>query len=142
MFDQLGIKQTALQQARILNPTNIGLLEATSGRAKFFGATLDPTVRIPVSAAFNVYAFGGFGWLRRNLEFTGVSAQGELLQPGSPAVFGTGGTSGAFDAGAGVNIRPSRLLGRLMFYTEVRVLHGLAINNRTTLVPISAGIRW
>jgi hypothetical protein len=141
MFDQLGIKQTALQQARILNPTNIGLLEANSGRAKYYSTTLDPTFRFPVPGAVSVYVFGGFGWLRRNLEFTGASAQGALLQPGSPVVFGNGGNSGAYDAGAGIDFRP-RKLGGLMFYTEARVLHGLAINNATTLVPISAGIRW
>ncbi len=142
MFDQLGIQAAALQQARLSNPTDIGLLEATSGKAKFYSTTLDPTFRFRVSRAVNVYAFGGFGWFRRNLEFMGTSGQGILLQPGSPAVFGSGGNSGAYDAGAGVNFRLPRALGGLMLYAEARVVHGLAVNNATTLVPISAGIRW
>jgi hypothetical protein len=99
MFDQMGIKQTALQQARVMNPTDIGLLEATSGKAKFYSTTLDPTFRIPVRGRFSLYLFAGFGWFRRDLEFTGSSSQGALLQPGSPVVFGNGGNSGAYDAG-------------------------------------------
>jgi hypothetical protein len=142
MFDQMGIKQTALQQARVMNPTDIGLLEATSGKAKFYSTTLDPTFRIPVRGRFSLYLFAGFGWFRRDLEFTGSSSQGALLQPGSPVVFGNGGNSGAYDAGAGVDVRLPRALGGLMFYAEARVLHGLAVNNATTLVPISAGLRW
>jgi hypothetical protein len=142
MFDKLGVQQAALQQARILNPTSVGLLEANSGKAKFYSTTLDPTIRFPVPGRVSVYVFGGFGWFRRNLEFTGASGQGALLQPGSPVVFGNGGNSGAYDAGAGINLKPLRKPRGLMFYVEARLLHGLAINNATTLVPISAGIRW
>jgi hypothetical protein len=142
MYDQLDVKPTALQQARIMNPTNFGLLEASSGKAKFYSLTMDPTVRIPVSRAVGVYVFGGFGWFRRNLEFNGTSAQGALLQPGSPAVFGTGGNSGVCDAGGGVNFKLSRQRGHWVAYAEARFLHGLAINKYTTLLPISAGIRW
>jgi hypothetical protein len=29
-----------------------------------------------------------------------------------------------------------------MVYLEARVYHGLAINNGTTLVPVSVGVRW
>jgi hypothetical protein len=139
MFDQLRIQPTALQRARILNPTDVGLLEATGGKAKFYSTTLDPTLRFPVRGRFSAYLFTGFGWLRRDLEFTGPSTQGALLQPGGPAVFGNGGNSGACDAGAGLNFRLSR---GLMLYAEGRILHGLAVNNASTLVPISAGIRW
>jgi hypothetical protein len=142
MYDQLDVKSAALQEARILNPTNIGLLEATSGKARFYSTTVDPTIRIPVSNAIGVYMFGGFGWFRRKLEFNGTSAQGALLQPGNPSVFGTGGSSGAWDVGGGVNYRLSREHGHWMLYAEARILHGLAINKHTTLVPISAGIRW
>jgi hypothetical protein len=29
-----------------------------------------------------------------------------------------------------------------MFYAEARFLRGLAVNNASTLVPLSAGVRW
>jgi hypothetical protein len=139
LFDQLAIKQSALQQAAVLNPTNLGLQEATSGRAKFYATTLDPMFRYWISPKVNVHVFGGFGWFRRTLEFTGVSDQGSLLQPSSPVVFGSGGSSGGYDAGGGVDFA---LPFGLMLYTDVRVVHGISINSSATLVPISAGIRW
>jgi len=141
LFDQLDIKPEALQQARILNPTNIGLLEATAGTAKVDLTTLDLNFRVPIKRPVAVYGFGGFGWLRRDLDITGASGEGALLQPGGPAVFGGGGNSGAFDVGAGINIRIPGARG-LMFYVEGRVVHGLAVNHETTLLPFSAGIRW
>lgn len=140
-FDRMPVTPAALQQARILNPANIGLLQATSARARFFSTTLDPTLRIPITPKVSLYALGGFGWFRRSLEFTGVSSQGALLQPGSPAVFGSGGNSGAYDFGGGIDYRPWKRVG-LMFYAEARFLRGLAVNNASTLVPLSAGVRW
>lgn len=120
MFDQLGVSQAALQQAQTLNPTNIGLLEATSAKAKFYSTTLDPTFRFPVSDRATAYVFGGFGWFRRTLDFTGASVQGSLLQPGSPVVFGDGGNSGAFDVGGGVNFRLSRRTGSMDWQSTMR----------------------
>jgi hypothetical protein len=141
MFGQLAIKPSALQLAQSLNPTDVGLLEATSGRAKFYATTLDPTFRFRINDGGSVsgYFFGGFGWFRRSLEFTGVSGEGSLLQPSSPVVFGSGGNSGAYDAGGGIDFTLRR---GLTPYVEVRLIHGVAINSASTLLPISAGIRW
>jgi hypothetical protein len=125
-----------------LNPTNVGLLQATSGKAKYDALTFEPMYRAPFGERkrFNAYLFGGFGWFRRDLEFTGNSGQGSLLQPGSPSVFGRGGNSGAVDGGAGIDVRLPRR--RWKVYVEVRAVHGLAVNHETTLVPVSAGLRW
>ena len=141
LFDELDVKAAALQQARTLNPTNVGLLQATSGKAKYYAVTFEPMYRAPLPGErVNGYVFAGFGWFRRNLEFTGNGGQGALLQPGSPTVFGSGGNSGAVDAGGGIDFKPSA--ARLKLYLEARVVHGLAINHETTLVPVSIGIRW
>jgi len=144
MFDQLGVKQSALLEAKNLNPTNIGLLQATSAVGKFYSTTLDPTLRFPLNASGSVgtYLFAGFGWFRRDLKFTGISGEGDLLQPANPLVFGNGGNSGAFDVGAGLNFKLPGRMSSFMFYAEARVIHGLAVNNATTLVPISAGLRF
>jgi Outer membrane protein beta-barrel domain len=139
IFDQAGISQTGLQNAKLSNTTNTALLSATAGKAKFITATLDVKYRIP--GAHGLYVFGGYGLLRRTLDFTGVSTQGGLLQPTSPTVFGKGGNSGAFAAGAGVNFKNKKRHWP-MFYAEVRVVHGFAVNSTTTLLPLSAGIRW
>jgi len=142
MFDQLQVSQSALQETKTLNPTNLGLQQASSATGKFYSATLDPlTFRRRVNSAVNVYMFGGFGWLRRSVDFAGVSVQGPLLQPNGPTVFGSGGNSGAYDAGGGASFHP-HWLGPLKLYAEGRLLHGLAINRSTTLLPVSVGIRW
>ena len=140
LFDQLAAKKLAVTDAQALNPTNIGLLQATGGKAKYYSTTLEPTFRQSAGDRLTVYFFGGFGWFRRSLEFTGNAGFGALLQPGGPAVFGSGGNSGAFDAGAGADVRPSK--GRFTVYLEFRYLHGLALNHETTLIPLSAGFRW
>jgi len=141
LFDKMRVSPAALSQARDLNPTDIGLLEANSAKAKFYSTTLDPTLRSGdlLFKGLTLYAFGGFGWLRRSLEFSGSAGQGELLQPGSPVVFGSGGNSGAYDVGVGLSYRIRR---SLMVYAEGRRIHGLAINNATTLLPLSVGFRW
>jgi hypothetical protein len=138
MFDQLGVKQSALQVAGTSNPTNIGVLEATGGRAKYYTATFDPTYRFWARGATGLYVLGGFGWMRRSLTLTGVSGQGSLLEPNSPVVFANGGNSGALDVGAGTNVK----VGSWVLYGEARVIHGLAANKSSTLVPVSVGIRW
>ncbi len=142
LFDQLGVSQTALQNARVLNPTNIGLLSATSAQAKFYSTTLDPTVRFPAQGRFQGYAFAGFGWMRRSIDFNGTSYQGGLLQPSTPTVFAAAGNSGAYDAGVGANVRLPGAMNHFGFYAEVRVVHGLAVNRASTLIPVSAGFRW
>jgi hypothetical protein len=141
LFQNLHVNDTSIASAQILNPTNIALLQAASARAKYYSATFGPTFRLPPVRFLGVYVFGGFGWFRRKIEFSGISGAGSLLQPSSPAVLGSGGDSGAIDAGGGLNIRPKHARGA-MFYVEARVLHGLAINHKTTLVPVSAGFRW
>ena len=142
VFDRLDIGAAALQQAQTLNPTNVALLGATGGNATFYSVTLDPTFRFSMKNRAELYAFGGFGWFRRKLEFTGPTAEGALLQPGNPAVFGSGGDSGAFDVGAGLNVRLPGHARAFMLYVEGRYIHGLAVNHRTTLAPVSLGFRW
>src|ERR1019366_163333 len=141
LYGQLDVKAAALQEAKTLNPANVGLLQATSGKAKYYAVTFEPTYRARLHfERVNGYVFAGFGWFRRDLEFTGASGQGALLQPGSPPVFGSGGDSGAVDAGGGIDFKPSA--ARLKLYLEARVVHGLAVNHGTMLVPVSIGIRW
>jgi hypothetical protein len=140
LFEHLGVTESALAQTAALNPTSVGLLQATSAHAKFYSLTLDPTVRVVHAEKADVYAFGGFGWLRRSLQFTGPSTTGPLLEPVGTTVFGSGGDSGGFDFGAGVNYR-LRKRGPAV-YGEVRFIHGISSNSSTILVPLSFGVRW
>jgi hypothetical protein len=139
LFDETSVKMSALTEARNLNPTNIALLNATGGTSNFNVIAFDPTVRFPISSHAELYVLGGFGWFRRQVDLTGLSSQGSLLQPGNPSVFLRNTSSGAIDAGAGVNFKKKHWA---MPYIEIRVVHGLAVNGSTTLVPFAAGIRW
>jgi hypothetical protein len=142
MFDRSGIKASAIQQAILMNPQNTALLGATSGKAKFYSATLDLMLRRQLSGSVGAYWLAGFGWLQRSLAFNGVSLQGGLIQPTYPAVFGPSGNSGVFDAAGGVDWKVCGKGEGLRAFVEVRLLRGLAINSGTTLVPLSAGLRW
>jgi hypothetical protein len=139
LFSEHDVNDTALQEAKNLNPTNVALLAAGKGKGNYYALTFDPTFRFPLRSRLTGYGLAGFGWLRRDLHFTGVSTQGALLQPGFPSVFGRGGDSGAFDFGGGLNVR---VAGGMMVYVEGRFLHGLAVNHTTSLAPVSLGVRW
>jgi hypothetical protein len=141
MFDQLSIKDSALTAARTMNPQDPTLLDATGGRAKVYVGTLDLMLRRPLGWG-SAYVFGGFGGMRRSLALTGPAGAGALIEPTSPTVFGSGGNSGAFDAGAGMNFRLGDHIGGITPYAEVRVVHGFADNSATTLIPLSIGIRY
>lgn len=138
-YQALGITQNAITQSQILNPLNLALEEANNGSAKAYGFTLDPVIRFGKFKHFKLYAFAGGGWFRRSLDFTS-SGEGTVLQPNSRTVYSTHSDSGSVDGGGGVNIKPWR--SGFTPYVEARVIHGLAINSRTTLVPISVGVRW
>lgn len=141
LYDQTSVKASALAAARILNPTDVGLLSATGGTARFNTVAFDPTLRMPINENAEVYVFGGFGWFHREVDLTGASSQGSLLQPGNPAVFLRNASSGSFDGGGGINFK-TRKKGWPMAYLEIRVVHGMAVNGSTTLVPFAGGIRW
>ncbi len=145
-FNPSEIGSQAVLNTAELNPQIPKLLSATSGTEKFFIATLGPTFRFPQihresKWPFGPYAFGGFGVMRRTIDFTGVSVQGPVLQPSQPVAYTIGGTSGAFDAGLGVNVGRLQSVGGLMFYLELRAIHGLGMNSGTTMAPVF-GFRW
>jgi hypothetical protein len=143
MWDRSGVDSSALEQAIINNPQNTALLSATSAKAKFYALTFDPTVRFAAGDHWSLYLLGGFGWLRRSIGFSGVSSQGNLIEPSSsPSVFAAGGNSGVVDAGVGTDWSLSSSGRGARFYIEARVLHGLSNNIATTLLPLAAGIRW
>jgi hypothetical protein len=135
------VKASALELAKELNPTVTGLLSATGGESKFDVVAINPTLRFHAGSKIVPYVFGGFGWFRRQVDLSGVATQGSLLQPGNPAVFLRDTGSGSVDGGVGITFAKKK--GNWPgIYVEVRVVHGLAINHSTTLVPVVAGFRW
>jgi hypothetical protein len=146
MFNQSGISGQAVSNTQTLNPQNPTLLSATSGREQFFSTALGPTLRFPqLHSSGNwpvgLYAFGGYGVLRRTVDLTGVPIEGAVLQPSNPVVASISTTSGAFDAGIGTNVGRVGAVGGLMFFVELRAVHGLGVNSGTTVAP-AVGVRW
>lgn len=143
MFNQSQFEDGAAAEAAKFNPQYPGLLSANGGRTKFFSATFGPVFRCPPKGKLHMspYVFAGYGWLRRDVQLTGVSIQGPLYQPSSPVVAQTGGSSGAIAFGGGSDLAHIQALGGMRFFAEVRVLHGLGINSGTTIAP-TFGVRW
>jgi len=138
MYEKFGATAAALEVAKNLNPTQ--LANATSAHGAFTTVTLDPTVRYALNRRFSVYGSGGFGWLRRAVGFNGANPA-TLLQSSGVTLDRLHSNSGVFDLGGGANFG-LRKNGGLMVFTEIRVYRGLAINNGSTLLPLSLGIRW
>ena len=137
MYARLNATSEALATIR---QAELPLKFATSAHGSFSAVTLDPMVRYSFSRKFGVYASGGFGWLHRGVGFDGVDSP-TLVQPTASTLERVSSSSGVFDVGGGVNYSPGRLHGAFV-YAELRVYQGAAINSTSTLLPLSAGIRW
>jgi hypothetical protein len=124
--------------AKALGATNVS--GATSAHGGFSAVTLDPEFRYAANRQLNFYGSGGFGWFRRTVDFQGTDL-GTLTQPDVGSFGRVASNSGVYDIGGGVNVGMNRS-GGLMVFVEGRVYHGAAINSSSTLVPVSAGIRW
>jgi len=140
LYNQADVKQSALSQAIAENPQNTGLLTATSAKVKYYSTTGDLTFRYQVAPKVSLYTLVGFGWLRRTVDFNGVSGPLTVIQSTSPSVFAPGSDSGAVEGGGGANFHVG--LKGWMIYVEARVLHGIGSNSGATLVPLSGGVRW
>jgi len=138
MYEQLGATTAALNNAKMLNPTQLST--ATSARGSFSAVTIDPIVRFAVSRRLGFYGSGGFGWFRRGVVFNGANPA-NLIQSSSTSLDRLASNSGAFDLGGGANIGMTRN-GGLMIFTEIRLYKGAAINSGTKLLPLSVGVRW
>ncbi len=138
MYDQLKVTSGALSAA--VAASNNQLKGATSAHGGFSATTLDLTYRHPISRRNSAYLLGGFGWLRRDVNFDGASP-GNLIQPNALSLGRLASNSGAFDLGTGVNFG-LRSEGSWMLFAEIRVFKGVAVNSGTILVPVSLGVRW
>ena len=138
VYEKFKANAQALGKAISDNPKL--LAGATSAHGAFSAITIDVTPRYAISRRWSVYGLGGFGWLRRSIGFKGANP-GTLLQSNGLTLDKLASNSGAFDAAVGINHGLSSK-GGLMLFVEGRVYRGLAVNNGSTLVPISVGVRW
>jgi len=138
LVDQLGVTANAINAAH----SNPALSAANGGHARFYSTTFDPTFRFNATRRVSLYFSGGYGWLRRTVDFTESSTEPPpVTQPTGALVGSPSHNSGVLDVGAGVN-ESVRRLGGLMLFEEMRVWRGLGINGGTTLLAVTGGIRW
>jgi hypothetical protein len=138
MYEQSNATAAALGVAKMANPTQ--LANATSAHGDFSAVTFDPTVRYALNRRLSLYGVGGFGWFRRGISFNGANPA-TLIQSHGAALDRLSSNSGVFDFGGGANVGVWKDR-RVMLFAELRWYHGTAINSGTSLVPVSAGIRW
>jgi hypothetical protein len=132
LYQQYSISAAGL--ATVSTPPPVG------GKIRYQSVTLEPTVIAIAGKIWNVYGLAGFGWLGQTAKFTASGGE-TLSNPGSLLAKGGGSAdSGAFDAGAGANLKPSRYGFRL--FAEFRYLHGLARNSDEELYSVTGGMRW
>jgi hypothetical protein len=141
LYAKLGVTNDALKSSQNIDTTPFAK-DATDAEGRFLAVTFDPTLRFAVKGnhRLDIYGLGGFGWLRRDINFSQQN-QGTLVNPSNSTLGNVVSSSGIYDFGTGVNYAPTWLHG-VMIYVEGRFYHGAAINNKTKLVPFSVGIRW
>jgi opacity protein-like surface antigen len=140
MWNQLGITGSELNR-----------LGQPDGQARVYTVTVDPTLRFPLGRGFSAYVFVGGGYLRRTVEFTQPTLVatfvfdpwwgyvGPALVPASQILGSVSSNSGAVNGGGGLNIPIAR---KAHLFIEPRYVRGFTSNSKTTIVPITVGLRF
>jgi hypothetical protein len=141
-FHNMGITD------RILD--NIGVPQ---GSTRIYSATLNPVIRFNPTGRFGAYITGGGGFYRRTIEFTEptfIETTGfdpfygvffPALVPANSVIGSFSQNRAGVNGGAGVTIGLSAD-SNAKFFAEARYHHLFTSPVRTTLVPVTFGIRW
>jgi outer membrane protein with beta-barrel domain len=140
-FNHLGIASAALNAAGV-----------PAGSGRIYSLTLDPVVHFNPHGKFDVYAIGGGGYYRRTVELTQPTVETvTAFNPFFgyyPANIATNVVLGSFTQNkAGLNIGGGvsmRLRGdsNMKFYAEARYHYLFTGPVRTTVLPVTFGLRW
>ncbi len=144
MYFNLGFKDSVKAQ-----PT---LADATG---HLHSATLNVLFNIPLQGKLGVYAIGGAGWYQRTVDTTSqFLPKGAICQPAWElwGIICTNGlletaqtlssntvSAGGYNFGGGVTYRLNR---QAKVYVEGRYHHANTSDGRTTVFPVTVGLRW
>ena len=141
-YNELGLSTSSLLAAGVPN-----------GDARIYSVTLNPIVRFNPSGRFDAYVTGGGGYYRRTVEFTEptvttVTAFDPFYGVFFPAVVPANAVLGSFsqnkggwNVGGGFSIR----LGgdtQTKFFAETRYHYLYTTPVRTSVLPVTFGLRW
>jgi opacity protein-like surface antigen len=140
-FQHLGVA------SRILNTAG-----APDGSGRIYSLTVNPMVRLNPRGRFDAYAIGGGGYYRRTVEFTqpGLATVTAFdpffgFYPADVAtniVLGSSTQNKAgLNIGGGVSMRV-RPESSASFFAEVRYHYLFTSPVRTTVLPVTFGVRW
>jgi len=139
-FNEVGINQTALQQA-----------QAPGGSVRVWGFTLDPVVHLTQEGPVDVYVTGGGGIYNRTVEYTQPAiVTTAVFDPWFgfyPAAFSAnevigslGQYKGGINGGVGVSLQLRQSKAKL--FAEARYHHIFTRNVATDIIPVTFGLRW
>lgn len=141
-FNHLGLSRGALAAAGV-----------PDGSGRIYSLTANPIFRFNPRGRFDAYVIGGGGYYRRTVEFTAptvtsVTAFDPYWGVFYPAVVPANAVLGSFsqnkaglNAGGGVSVR---LTGdsETKFFAETRYHYLYTTPLRTTILPVTFGLRW
>jgi opacity protein-like surface antigen len=141
-YNDLGLTDAALAAANVPN-----------GSTRVLSLTANPIFRFNPRGRFDVYAIGGGGWYRRTVEFTEptiatVTAFDPFWGVFFPVAVPANQVIGSFsqnkpglNAGGGISFS-LRGDSNAKIYAEARYHYLFTDNVRTTLLPVTFGLRW
>jgi opacity protein-like surface antigen len=125
---------------------------APNGASRIYSLTLNPIVHLNPRGRFDAYVIGGGGYYRRTIEFTQptvttFTAFDPFFGVFFPAAVPSNEVLGSFtqnrgglNIGGGVSFR-IKGDSNLKFYAESRY-HYIFTDQRTTILPVTFGLRW
>jgi opacity protein-like surface antigen len=142
-YNNLGLSRRALDDAGGIS----------NGSARIYSATINPKVRFGPTRRLELYAVGGGGFYRRTVEFTEptvelVTAFDPFYGVFFPAAVPANLVLGSFSQNsAGLNIGGGLALAlgaesNAKFFGETRYHYLYTTPIRTTILPVTFGVRW
>ncbi len=149
--NQIGIDIDYTFQGADLSNTSLAAAGAPGGFAHIWGFSADPIYRIGSERKLGGYVSAGYGVFVRTINLTrpglvpaticdpwtlicysGAAVANVIYRSNST-------TKGGWNIGAGVTFR---LTENAKFFTEIRYYDVLTSNVRTSLLPLTFGVRW
>jgi hypothetical protein len=139
-YNNLGVSDQAL-----------AALNVPDGTTRIYSVTIDPMIRFGYGHRVGGYVIFGGGWYRRTVEFTRPTTAivpffdpwfgffGTAIIPANQVLGSFTNDAGGANAGAGITIGVPH---GAKFYAEARYHYINAGRHKTTILPITFGIRF
>ncbi len=135
-----------------LSPTDLAIAGVPGGSTRIYSATLNPIVHFHPHGRFDAYVIGGAGYYHRTIEFTQPAiATVTAFDPFYgfyPAAIPTTQVLGSYsqnkiglNIGGGISVRVKGD-SNTKFFAETRYHYIYTTPGRTTVLPVTFGLRW